>query len=105
MFVIKANLTFVNVYRSKPLAPPFYRPLLFFSDKLIRSSEIPIAENEALNLDCTYDQRIVKIPVYKDILIEKEFFVGRNFIMKEGATAVVGFGEITEILGECRDDF
>lgn len=104
MFAFKANLTFVNVYRTNPILAPFYRPLLFFSDKLIRSSELPLNIGEKYEMDRVYLDRIIKIPIHSDIDPFLEFYVGRKFVMKEGVAVVLGVGEITQILGEINVD-
>ena len=59
-----------------------------------------IPEGGKLEMDQSYEDIVIKVYFYKDLEIEKEFFVGRTFIMAEGGKAVIGEGIITEVIGE-----
>jgi len=100
MFSFKADITLIDVYRTKPVpGPSSYRPLLFFSNNLNRSGEIKIEEGEQLEMNKTYNDRLITIWAHKDLDPYKEFFVGRNFVLKEGVP-VIGIGKITQVIGE-----
>ncbi len=57
--------------------------------------------DEQLNMNMSYNDRLIKIYSHKDIDIDKEFYIGRQFIMAEGSpsTGLIGHGIITEIIG------
>ncbi|MEY3240022.1 MAG: hypothetical protein RIR11_1460 [Bacteroidota bacterium] len=100
MLLIKANLDFNDAKRKNPIQGDTYRPLLFFGT-IIRSGLIVLDGNECLEMGKSYENRLIKIYFYKDLDVEKEFFVGRSFIMSEGGfeTGFIGKGVITEIIG------
>lgn len=101
MFLIRVNLTLTNQFRKTPIRGNSYRPLLYFSNQLIRSGLLVIDEGEELKMDQKYDNRLIKIYVYRDLDTKGEFFVGRTFILSEGGTAgIIGEGVITEVIGE-----
>ncbi len=100
MFLIRADLFFDNKFRQIPITGNTYRPLLFFSDQIIRSGLIVLEADEVLEMTQSYNYRLIKIYFHKDLDTSKEFFVGRPFTMAEGGTAVIGRGVITEIIGE-----
>ncbi len=100
MFLIKADLSFDNKFRQVPITGNTYRPLLFFSDKVIRSGLIVLEVDEVLEMTQSYENRLIKTYFHKDLNTDQEFFVGRSFIMAEGGTAIIGRGVISEIIGE-----
>lgn len=100
MFLIRADIELDNKFRTIPITGNVYRPLLFFSDNIIRSGLLVLDEGEILEMNKAYRNRLIKIYAYKDLDILKTFYVGREFIMAEGGSAVIGKGKITEIIGE-----
>ena len=100
MYLFKANLAFQNDFRQKPITGNPYRPLLYFSNNVIRSGLLVLEKDEVFEMDQSYSDRLIKIYFYKDLDVEKEFFVGRAFTMAEGGTAIIGQGVITEVIGE-----
>lgn len=100
MFAFKADIQLTNEYRKTPIQGNTYRPLLFFSDTVVRSGLVVLAENEVLQMDEAYKDRLLKLYFYKDLDVDKEFFVGREFFMGESAKNLIGKGVITAIIGE-----
>jgi hypothetical protein len=100
MFLIKANLDFNDSKRKNPIQGDTYRPLLFFSI-IIHSGLIVLDGNEYLEMGKSYENRLIKIYFYKDLDVEKEFYVGRSFIMAEGSieSGFIGTGIINQIIG------
>jgi hypothetical protein len=100
MFLITANLDFKDAKRKNPIQGYTYRPLLFFGT-IIRSGLIVLDGNEYLEMGENYENRLIKIYFYKDLDVEKEFYVGRSFKMAEGSiqSGFIGTGIITEIIG------
>lgn len=49
----------------------------------------------------SYNDRLIKIYTHEDLDTNKEFFIGRQFIMAEGSplSGLIGQGVITEIIG------
>jgi hypothetical protein len=58
-------------------------------------------KESAKSANLFFYRSLIKIYFYKDLDVEKEFFVGRSFIMSEGGfeTGFIGKGVITEIIG------
>ena len=100
MFLIKADLTLSNEHREDPISGETYRPLLFFSNKVIRSGLLVLGENTSLQMDQAYKDILIKIYFHKDLDTTKEFYVGREFVLAEGGRAKIGTGIITEVFGE-----
>lgn len=99
MFIIKANIQFIDKYRQSAIRGNTYRPLLYFDNYVIRSGLIFIDNNELLHMDKSYNNRLIGIYFYKDLDYINIFKVGETFEIKEG-TVLIGFGEITEVIGE-----
>lgn len=100
MFLFKADLSFENTHRQTPITGNTYRPLFFFSDKVVRSGLIVLSDGESLEMTHSYKHRLVKIYFYKDLDVDGEFYAGRTFTMAEGGSAIIGRGVITEVIGE-----
>lgn len=100
MFLIKADLTLSNEHGEKPISGETYRPLLFFSNKVIRSGSLLLRENTSLQMNQSYPGILIKIYFYKDLDTAEEFYVGREFVLAEGGSIKIGTGIITEVVGE-----
>lgn len=98
MYLIKANIQLIDALRQRPLQGETCRPLLFFADNIIRSGLIFIQKEELLSMTEYYENRLIGIYFYKDIDYKNIFSVGAKFEIAEG-TAVIGYGEIVEVVG------
>ena len=97
MFDIKADIQLTNKYRKQSICGNTYRPLIFFGDGLIRSGLLKLEEEEYLEMDRAYKNRIIGIYFYDDNFAEK-IYVGQEIVLAEGPKEI-GYGCITEILG------
>ena len=101
MFLLKANLDLTEKYRKRPIQGQTYRPILYFSNTCRRSGLIVLEPDEQLDMTLSYNDRLIKIYTHEDLDTNKEFFIGRQFIMAEGSplSGLIGQGVITEIIG------
>ena len=99
MFYIKSNIKLTDVNRKNPLQGSTCRPLLFFSNGLIRTGLIIISPDETLDMTGIYHDRLIGIHFYKDINPFNDFVEGTGFDMREGSL-LIGTGIVTECLGE-----
>ena len=67
---------------------------------VVRSGLFILDEGEMLQMDNAYKNRLLKLYFYKDLDVNKEFFVGKEFFIAEGARYLIGKGVITAIIGE-----
>lgn len=102
MYQIRANIHLKNEHRKDPIGGIVYRPLLYFSNSLIRSGLMDIEDNSSLEMDKSHENILFKIYFYSDLDCEKEFFIGRKFDIAEGSN-VIGLGEIVDVIGMIKD--
>ena len=100
MFAFKADIQLTNEFRKIPIQGNTYRPLLFFGNNVVRSGLFILDEGEMLQMDNAYKNRLLKLYFYKDLDVNKEFFVGKEFFIAESGRALIGKGVITAIIGE-----
>ena len=99
MYQIRANIQLSDKNRQQKISGNSYRPLLYFSDSIIRSGLIVLENYDYLEMDKSYENILLKIYFYKDLDCSKEFFIGRKFELREGSLSI-GDGIITEIIGD-----
>lgn len=99
MYEFRAIIQLTSRSRKKPLQGNCYRPILVFSPNILRSALLIISDGEFLDMDSYYENRTFRIYSYKDLDVYKEFTVDREFTILD-ATSVIGYGKITEIIGE-----
>ena len=99
MYQIRANIQLNDKHRKQKISGDTYRPLLYFSDTVIRSGLIVLETHEFLEMSEYYKNILIKIYFYEDLNCEREFFIGREFELKEGSV-LIGDGIITEVIGE-----
>lgn len=98
MYLFKANIHLSDENRKQEIKGKSYRPLLSFSNTVIRSGLIDLEEKLSLEMNKSYDNVLFKIYFYEDLEVENEFFIGRLFNILEGST-FIGSGVISEIIG------
>lgn len=98
-FNIIANIHLSDENRKQEIKGNNYRPLLSFSNTVIRSGLIDLEEKLSLKMNKSYDNVLFKIYFYEDLDVENEFFIGREFNILEGTT-FIGSGIISEIIGK-----
>jgi hypothetical protein len=98
VYLIRANIKLNNEHRKEPISGTVYRPLLYFSNLIIRSGLMDIEDKSFLEMDKFYENILFKIYFYSDLDCEKEFFMGRKFDIAEGSN-VIGIGEIIAVIG------
>ena len=98
MYLFKANIHLSDKNRTKEIKGNNYRPLLYFSNTVIRSGLIDLEERLSLEMNKPYNNVLFKIYFYEDLDVENEFFIGREFEILEGST-FIGSGIISEIIG------
>jgi hypothetical protein len=99
MYNLRANIQLSNKYRKSDIKGNEYRPLLHFSDKIIRSGLIDLEYRDKLEMNKSYKNILFKIYFYLDLDCSLEFQIGRKFKIAEGST-IIGYGEIVENIGE-----
>ncbi len=102
MFLIRANIQFSNQFRKENIIADIYRPLLFFSKTVIRTSSIDFEGRQYFEMDKSYERVLLKIYFYSDLDCKKEFYIGREFAIGEG-TDKIGLGVIVEIIGDDKE--
>jgi|GEM_PF-4647373 len=98
MYQIRASIHLNDEHRKDPIRGTAYRPLLYFSDSIIRSGLLDIEDKPFLEMGKFYENILFKIYFHLDLDCEKEFFIGRKFDLAEGSV-LIGSGEITDIVG------
>lgn len=98
MYHFKANIHLSNENRTQEIKGNIYRPLLYFSNTIIRSGLMDLKNMAYLEMGKSYDNILFKIYFYDDLDVENEFFIDREFKILEGRT-FIGSGVISEIIG------
>jgi translation elongation factor EF-Tu-like GTPase len=98
MYLFKANINLSDEYRKQEIKGNHYRPLLSFSNTVIRSGLIDLEDKPYLEMNKSYDDILFKIYFHEDLDVENEFFVGREFRILEGNT-FIGSGIISKVIG------
>ena len=100
MFVIKADIQLTDQSRKNPIQGNTYRPMLFFSDTIIRSGLLVLEPGELLEMTGHYKNRTIKIYFHEDLDTEKEFYPGCEFTLRAGGSALIGKGIVTAVPGK-----
>ena len=100
MFVIRADIKLDNTFLTLPRIGDCNRPLLSFTPTLSHKGLIVLENHKSLLMTESYTDILIRIYVYDDLDTEKEFYIGRTFLMIESPYKYkIGVGVITTIIG------